>query len=114
MANIGGNILGTIQTKSTEQNAIGESVKLWEDAYSVIGWLGMQSGNSNYTNFNAKLAESTHVFLCDFHSGIYALAEQDCRMRIRGKEYDVLFIDNPDEMSEQLEIYLKRVGVENG
>lgn len=114
MANIGGNILGTIQTKSTEKNAIGESVKSWKDAHSIIGWLGMQSGSSNYTNFNAKLAESTHVFLCDFHSGIYALAEQDCRMRIRGKEYDVLFIDNPDEMSEQLEIYLKRVGVENG
>ena len=114
MANIGGNILGTIQTKSTEKNAISESVKSWKDAYSVIGWFGMQSGNSNYTNFNAKLAESTHVFLCDFHSGIYALAEQDCQMIIKGKEYDVLFIDNPDEMSEQLEIYLKRVGVENG
>lgn len=110
MANIGGNITGTIQTKSTQKNAIGESVKTWADAFSQVGWLGMQSGDSKRTNFNAKIEESTHVFLCDYHSGIYALADQDTRMIIKGKEYDVLLIDNPDEMDEQLEIYLRKIG----
>lgn len=110
MANIGGNITGTIQTKSTTKNAIGESVKAWADAFSRVGWLGMQSGDSKRTNFNAKIEESTHVFLCDYHSGIYALADQDTRMIIKGKMYDVLLIDNPDEMDEQLEIYLRKIG----
>ncbi len=114
MANIGGNIVGTIQTKTTEKNEIGEAVQIWSDACEQIGWLGLQSGDSKYTNFNAKLEESSHVFLCDYHEGIYELAEQDTRMIIKGKKYDVLFIDNPDEMDEQLEIYLRRVGAANG
>lgn len=114
MANIGGNITATIQKKSTEKNAIGESEKTWANAFSHVGWLGLQSGDSKYSTHNAKLEESTHVFLCDYHSGIYALAGQDTRMIIKGKMYDVLLIDNPDEMDEQLEIYLRKVGASNG
>lgn len=114
MTRIGGNITGVIQTKiSSGENAIGEQEVTWSDAFSQIGWLGMQSGDSKYTNFNAKIEESTHVFLCDFDSGIYALAEQDTRMIIKGIMYDVLLIDNPDEMDEQLEIYLRKVGGQN-
>lgn len=114
MANIGGNITATIQTNQTTKNAIGESVKTWEDVFNVIGWLGLQSGDSKYTNFNAKIEESTHVFLCDYHRGVYALADRDTRMIIKGFVYDVQLIDNPDEMDEQLEIYLRRVGAWNG
>lgn len=114
MANIGGNIRGVIQTKTTEKNEIGESVKAWADAFEHVGWLDMQTGGSNYTNFNAKIEESTHVFLCDYHPGVYALADQDTRMIIKGVVYDVTHIDNPMEMDEQLEIYLRRVGAANG
>jgi len=111
MANIGGNITGIIQTKTgSGKNAIGEAVNTWQDAFSQVGWLGLQSGDSKRTTFNTKLEESTHVFLCDFNSGIYALADQDTRMVIKGSIYDVLLIDNPDEIDEQLEIYLKKVG----
>ena len=110
MANIGGNIKGSIQTKTTIKNEIGEGVQTWTEAFNHVGWLGLQNGDSKRTNFNAKIEESTHVFLCDFHPGIYALADQDTRMIIKGKMYDVLLIDNPDEMDEQLEIYLRKVG----
>ena len=114
MANIGGNIAGTIQKKATTKNAIGEAEKTWTNAFNQIGWLGLQTGGSNYNNFNAKIEESTHVFTCDYHSGIYALSDQDTRMIIKGNVYDVLLIDNPDEMNEQLEIYLRKVGAWNG
>lgn len=113
MTNIGGKTVGTIQTNTAVKNAIGESVKEWGDAFSQRGWLGLQSGDSKYTH-NAKLEESTHVFLCDFHPGIYALAGVDTRMIIKGTVYDVLLIDNPDEMDEQLEIYLRKVGAWDG
>lgn len=113
MANIGGSITGTIQTKTTVKNAIGEAEKIWADAVSQVGWLGLQSGDSKFS-FNAKLEESTHVFLCDFNPDIYALADRDTRMIIKGFVYDVLLIDNPDEMDEQLEIYLRKVGAWNG
>lgn len=109
MARIGGNITGTIQTMTTQKNEIGESVQTWTDALSCPGWLGLQSGDSKRT-YNAKLEESTHVFLCDYIPGIYALADQDTRMVIKGRMYDVLLIDNPDEMDEQMEIYLRKVG----
>ena len=114
MARIGGNIDGIIQTNTTEMNEIGEAAKAWLDAFNLHGWLGLQSGDSKYDKFNAKIEESTHVFLCDYHAGAYALASQDTRMLIKGHVYDVLLIDNPDEMNEQLEIYLRKVGAWDG
>lgn len=122
MANIGGNITGTVQTKAaTGKNEIGEAVFEWADAYNQPGWLGLQSGDSKRSVYNAKIEESTHVFLCDYHAGIYGLTIPDAsgtvpdvRMMIKGMVYDVLLIDNPDEMNEQLEIYLKKVGAWNG
>lgn len=112
MASIGGNIIGIIQAKtSAGKNAIGEAENTWSDAFSQKGWLGLQNGDSKRNIYNAKIEESTHVFLCDFNDAIYGLADQDTRMIIKGNMYDVLLIDNPDEMDEQLEIYLKKVGV---
>ena len=124
MANIGGNITAIIQKKDSDsKNAIGERASSWVDVPILggcVGWLGLQSGDSKYTH-SAKLEESTHVFLCDFDSDIYALTLPDekgktpiVRMVIKGIVYDVLLIDNPDEMDEQLEIYLRRVGAWNG
>lgn len=115
MANIGGNINGIIQTKTEVwKNEIGERERAWADSFNPVGWLGLQSGDSKYSTHKAKIEESTHVFLCDYHSGIYALADQDTRMIIKGNVYDVLLIDNPDEMDEQLEIYLRKVGAWDG
>jgi head-tail adaptor len=117
MANIGGNITGIVQTKTKSgKNDIGEMVHTWENKVSLPGWLGLQSGDSKYTNYSAKIEESTHVFLCDYNSDVYALSNstEDKRMLLKGIVYDILLIDNPDEMDEQLEIYLKRVGAWNG
>ena len=116
MANIGGNITGTIQTGKAGKNALSESVTTWADFRAFPGWLGMQSGTSNYQTFHAKIEESTHVFLSDYFPDIDALADgkDDLRMIIKGFVYDVLYIDNPDEMNEQLEIYLRKVGAWDG
>lgn len=115
MANIGGNIKGVIQVKTTSgKNEIGEAVTSWADEFTVNGWLGLMSGDSKYSSYKTKLEESTHCFLCDYNAGIYALAGVDTRMIFKGFVYDVLLIDNPDEMDEQLEIFLKRVGAWNG
>ena len=117
MSNIGGNITGTVCVKDYSfKNEIGEREHVWKELFHPVGWLGLQNGDSKRTNFNAKIEESTHVFLTDFDAGIYALTEedQDVRMVIKGKMYDVLLIDNPDEMDEQLEIYLRKVGAWDG
>lgn len=122
MANIGGKTTGTVQVNTAVKNAIGAAEKTWANAFSHSGWLDLQSGDSKYSTHKAKIEESTHVFLCDYHSGIYALtipdsktkAVPDVRMIIKGMVYDVLLIDNPMEMNEQLEIYLRKVGAWDG
>ena len=118
MSYIGGNIVAVIQIadSSGKKNAMGEKETGWNDAFSQVGWLGLQSGDSKYTNFSAKIEESTHVFVCDYNKDIYALSIQNKGIRaiLKGIVYDVLLIDNPDEMNEQLEIYLRRVGAWNG
>ena len=122
MAKIGGNILAVIQTKNTKKdgsgkvikNKVGEAEISWADAFTHKGFLDLQSGDSDYAKRKTKMEESTHVFLCDFHAGIYALADRDTRMICKGVVYDVLLIDNPMELNEQLEIYLRKVGAWNG
>ena len=94
-------------------NAIGEREKPWIDAVSFSGVLGLQSGDSKYSNFNAKIEESTHILVCDYNSKIYALKDKDTRVICKGRMYDVLLIDNPDELDYQLEIYLRFVGGQN-
>lgn len=95
-------------------NKIGSRETEWVDSITIFGVLGGQSGDSKYTNFNAKIEESTHVYICDFDSEVYALADDNVRCIIKGKTYDVLWIDNPDELDIQLEIYLRLVGGQNG
>ncbi len=121
MANIGGNTTGRFQTCKTVKNEICESEQIWEDAVNQLGFLDLQSGDSKHSNFNAKVEESTHIFLCDFNSALYALslpdkdgAVPDVRAIFKGMVYDVLLIDNPMELNEQLEIYLRKVGAWNG
>lgn len=105
---IGGNIQAVLQKKSgSAVNAIGEKIQAWEDLQILTGWLDMSSGDSKY-GYNAKIQESTHIFLCD-----YAPVDRkpdDKRLVVAGTAYDVLFIDNPMELNQQLEIYLRSVG----
>ena len=106
---IGGNITATLQQKSgSTTNAIDEKIQSWADVQTMTGWLDLQAGDSKYTNFNAKLQESTHIFVCD-----YVLVDRkadDKRLLVNGTVYDVLLIDDPMELHQQLEIYLRYVG----
>lgn len=112
MKGIGGNITAVIQTATTAQNAIGEQVKTWADVQTLKGWLDLTAGDSKYLTYNAKLQESTHVFVADYVPLASGIAAENSRMVINGKVYDILLIDNPMEMGSgsQLEIYLKFTG----
>lgn len=107
---IGGNIEGTFQISTTTKNEIGEAVKSWADVQMITGWLDLQGGDSKYTTYNAKLQESTHVFVADYVELDSRIKEENSRMVIGGKVYDVLLIDDPMELHKQLEISLKFTG----
>ena len=112
MTEIDGNTVLTLQIKTTAKNTIGEGVQTWTDAASLTGFLDLMNGTSGYSNFNTKLQESTHIFLADY-APVNAEPE-NCRALIGGSIYDVLLIDDPMGLHEQLEIYLKFVGGQNG
>ncbi len=105
---IGGNTEAMLQTiRGTETNSIGEQVQEWTDVQSLWGWLDLSTGDARYT-YNAKLQESTHIFITD-----YVPIDQrphDKRLVVNGLVYEVLMIDDPMGLHQQLEISLKFVG----
>ena len=68
------------------------------------------TGEANRINYNAKIQESTHVFVSDYVALDFRIEAEKVRMVINHKIYDVTLIDNPMELNAQLEIYLKHVG----
>lgn len=107
---IGGNTKATIQMRTVNKNAIGETVPTWTDTQTLFGWLDLSGGSSNYTTYSAKVQESTHVFLADYAPLAQGIQAENSRMTIDGMAYDVMLIDDPMGMHRQLEIYLKYTG----
>lgn len=141
MKKVGGNLIALLQVKDEgEKNSIGEREHIWVDVAAAKGWLDFGNGNSNDVNFNAKIQESTHIFLCDYQSfkglsgkwvwdalnfvnGVISdetldntvdVTSENARMLINGQVYQIQVIDDPMGMHQHLEIYLKFVGGQNG
>lgn len=115
MRKIGGNTVCELKVKdSFYVNDIGERVAPEILYYTLTGYLDFSNGDSKYTSFNAKIQESTHVFVCDFVAlpllNNKKVKATDLKAYINGNVYDVLILDNPMELNKQLEIYLKYTG----
>lgn len=126
---VGGNIQALLQVKKNgAKNAIGERVNTWVDCTSILGWLDLSTGDSKHTTFYAKVQESTHIFLCDFTNlknlstdwaGVISKTDEqetvdvtsdNARMMVNGEVYEILLIDDPMNMHDHLEIYLRFIG----
>lgn len=115
MFKIGGNTVCELKIKSgCEENEIGERISTEILYYTLNGYIDYINGDSKYTIFNTKMQESTHVFICDFVElpllNDRKVNATDLKAYINGDVYDVTILDNPMELNEQLEIYLKFVG----
>lgn len=107
--NIGGNITAQVQVKTeTGSDRLGKPIFAWETVHSLTGFLDLLSGDSRYTNYNAKIQESTHIFLCDYKSMNVKIDES--RVVIDGQTYDLKLIDDPMNLHDHLEIFLAFVG----
>lgn len=116
---IGGNTTAILQISTTSKNKIGEKVKAWHTVWEHKGFLDLQAGDSKYTTANAKMQESTHIFLCDYKpipdtfevdGTNYKVNAESTRMVVNSQEYDVMLIDDPMGLHKQIEIYLKYTG----
>ena len=107
---IHGNTRAALQISTTTKNAIGEQVKEWETVQTLFGWLDLQGGDSKYTTYNAKIQESTHIFLADYVALNSRIKAENSRMVIDDHVYDIMLLDDPMGMHLQWEIYLKYTG----
>lgn len=111
MKKIGGNLTASLQIKTASTvNAVGEGVQTWTTVNQIFGWLDLSEGESKYLSYDAKIQESTHVFVADYVALDSRVKAENSRMVINSKIYDVMLIDNPMEMNRQLEIFLKYTG----
>ena len=132
MVNIGGNITAVLQIKTDSVlNDVGERIQTWVDGLTIKGWLDFLSGEASFKNYNAKIQESTHVFVADYNAPVavegmvwnptsctlqtqegdtYEVDSEDARLVIGGKVYDLTMMDNPMQMNLQWEFYLTMIG----
>jgi len=108
MKKIKGNAIATVQNKTSLKNEIGETISNWQDLMQIKGFLDYRSGEASLSVYNAKIEDSTHIFLCDYAE---LPNQNEIRVIIKSKIYEVLLIDNPMELKYHMEIYLKYVGV---
>lgn len=106
---IHGNERADLQIRSVIENDIGTD-EVWTTVQTLFGWLDLQGGDSKYTTYNAKIQESTHIFLADYKVLDDRIKAENSRAVIAGRVYDIMLIDDPMGRHRQLEIYLKYTG----
>lgn len=109
MKRIGGNTDLVLKAKSQTKNDIGEkTITSWVDYKTIHGFMDFMSETTGRTNYNSKIVESTHVFVCDYVD--IDKSETELMAYHNNKEYEITYIDDPMELHYQLEIFLKYIG----
>lgn len=89
----------------TDRNSLDELVYSFEKVAEVDGFLDLISGDRSNLQ-NAEIEQSSHLFITfDFSQELTI----DERLFYKGKYYEITFVDNPMELNDHLEVYLKAV-----
>ena len=104
---IGGNTIAVLQVSASTKNKIGEGAKSRDTLDETTDFLALSSGDSKYTSYDAKIQESTHVFISDWKPLDVPIKVENSRLLVNGEVYDVMLIDDPMGLHKQLEIYLQ-------
>lgn len=101
----------TLERATNVKDDIGGTVKQWQPAGSVLGYLDMLDGSKNNAVQSALVESSSHVLVTvGTPSGI------DAGMRIvaKGKMYLITFVDDPNNIGHHLEVYCRYDGKVGG
>ena len=81
-----------------------------------LGEISEVSGEARRTVYNAKIEESTHVFIADYIPLNALVTAENARLVHSGETYDITLVDNPMGLQNgsQWEFYLKYTGGQNG
>lgn len=105
---IGGNTDLVLKLKSTTKNEIGENILSWIDYKTIHGFLDFLGETTGRTNYNSKVVESTHVFVCDYVP--IDKKEAELKAYCNNQEFDITYIDDPMNLHKHVEIFLKYIG----
>ena len=89
---IGGNTIAQLQISTSEKTEIGAGVKRWSTVLELSGFLDLSSGDSKYTTYNAKVQESSHIFICDWKPVDVSIKAENSRLLVNGSAYDVMLM----------------------
>lgn len=108
---VGGNVAAAVMRTLKTKNQDGVSVLGEpEQVMELHGWLDYQSGQSSHMTYQAKLQDTTHVFVSDYDEEYASLSENGLSLVVGGKRYEVLLIDDPMGLHRHIETYLKYLG----
>lgn len=112
MGGVGGNATASVMRTRKTKNPKGSATpNAPEKVMEVFGWLDYQVGQPSHLAYQAKLQDTTHLWVCDFDAGFADQKVQGLSLTIAGESYEVLLIDDPMGMHDHLEAYLRYVGV---
>lgn len=108
---VGGNAAVSVVRAAKAKNEAGVAVPGEPKRIAEVrGWLDYQAGQPSHLAYQAKLADTTHVLMCDYDPALAELKTQGLSAVVGGEPYEVLLIDDPMGMHGHLEIYLRYVG----
>lgn len=115
-----GNITVKLQVMvDVTQNKIGEDIPIYEDVMELTGYIDYLSGEARASSFNARIMESTHVFVGEYKPIPETFSYKGKEVRVTDentkvvanlKEYLVKLIDDPMDLHDHIEIYMDYTG----
>ncbi|HEL2218557.1 TPA: phage head closure protein [Streptococcus suis] len=93
-----------LKCQASRKNALGQKVYDFVESEKLEGFLDMLTGNE--ADRATALTSSTHSFLT---KQVDVQITTKDRIRAKGIDYEVSFVDNPVNLDHHLEIYLKVV-----
>ncbi|HEL2058771.1 TPA: phage head closure protein [Streptococcus suis] len=93
-----------LKCQASRKNALGQKVYDFVESEKLEGFLDMLTGNE--ADRATALTSSTHIFLT---KQVDVQITTKDRIRSKGIDYEVSFVDNPVNLDHHLEIYLKVV-----
>lgn len=110
MGAVGGNVTAKVMRSVTEKNDKGVHVILEpQEVMTIVGWLDYQSGEVGHLAYQAAVQDTTHIFISDYQADYADLPAVGLSLEIGGKAYEVKLIDDPMNMHEHIETYLRLV-----
>lgn len=87
------NVVGKTEDK------IGNKVKVWEELFNGYAYVNNISGSEYWQAAQVKEQE-TVMFFVRYHKVFDTLSSKKCRIKWKGKIYNVTFIDNVQNKNE--------------